>query len=172
MGLSITILQPANLTATVDGGSILAAVVGASATLNVDMGVPGPGATVQVGTTTTGDAGTDAEVVNVGTLSAAILDFTIPRGDKGDQGVQGNQGIQGIKGDKGDQGIQGEKGDKGNTGDQGPQGPKGDTGDQGPKGDKGDQGDAATISVFGTNTVPPDYPANVENFGTPQAASF
>jgi len=134
MGLSITILQPASLTATVNGGAILAAVVGKSATLNIEMGVPGPGATVQVGTTTTGDAGTDAEVVNVGTLSAAILDFTIPRGDKGEQGDQGPQGIQGIQGP---QGIQGEKGDKGNTGDQGP---KGDTGATGPKGDKGDTG--------------------------------
>jgi hypothetical protein len=76
-------------------------------------------------------------VVNVGTLSAAILDFTIPRGEQGIQGEQGPQGAKGDKGDRGEQGIQGVKGDKGNTGDQGP---KGDTGATGPKGDKGDTG--------------------------------
>jgi hypothetical protein len=92
MGLSITILQPASLTATVDGGSILAAVVGASANLQIDVGVPGPAATIQVGSTTTGEAGTDASVVNVGTTSSAIFDFTIPRGDKGEQGDTGNPG--------------------------------------------------------------------------------
>lgn len=43
-------------------------------------GDPGAAATVQVGTTTTGEAGTQASVENVGTSSAAVLNFTIPRG--------------------------------------------------------------------------------------------
>lgn len=43
-------------------------------------GDPGAAATVQVGTTTTGEPGTQASVENVGTSSAAILNFTIPRG--------------------------------------------------------------------------------------------
>jgi hypothetical protein len=46
-------------------------------------------ATVDVGTTTTGAPGTDATVVNSGTTSAAIFDFTIPRGDVGAIGATG-----------------------------------------------------------------------------------
>lgn len=52
----------------------------------------GPGATVTVGTTTTVDAGTDAAVTNSGSASAAILNFTIPRGPQGPQGPQGVPG--------------------------------------------------------------------------------
>lgn len=47
-------------------------------------GAKGDAATVSVGTTTTGAAGTSATVVNVGTTSAAVLNFTIPRGVDGD----------------------------------------------------------------------------------------
>lgn len=47
-------------------------------------GETGTAATIAVGTTTTGEPGTDAEVVNSGTASAAVLDFTIPQGDPGD----------------------------------------------------------------------------------------
>lgn len=43
-------------------------------------------ATVTVGTTTTGEAGTSAIVENVGTEKHAILNFTIPRGAGGGQG--------------------------------------------------------------------------------------
>ena len=42
--------------------------------------------TVSVGTTTTGAAGTQASVVNVGTATDPILNFTIPQGAKGDPG--------------------------------------------------------------------------------------
>jgi len=52
-------------------------------------GPPGDSATIAIGTTTTGDPGTDAEVVNSGTDSAAILDFTIPRGNPGAAGSPG-----------------------------------------------------------------------------------
>jgi hypothetical protein len=70
-------------------------------------GPPGPAGTIEVGTVTTGAPGSSANVVNVGTETAAILDFTIPRGD---QGIQGIQGIPGEKGDKGDQGDPGPAG--------------------------------------------------------------
>ena len=47
----------------------------------------GIAATVEVGTTTTGEAGTPATVVNVGDETHAVLNFTIPRGAKGDSGA-------------------------------------------------------------------------------------
>lgn len=51
----------------------------------VDSGVDAS-ITVTVGTTTTGAAGTQASVVNVGTATDPILNFTIPQGAKGDPG--------------------------------------------------------------------------------------
>lgn len=45
-------------------------------------GPTGP-ATITVGTTTTGEPGTEASVTNVGTSSVAVLNFTIPRGATG-----------------------------------------------------------------------------------------
>lgn len=47
----------------------------------------GIAATVEVGTTTTGEAGTSAAVVNAGDETHAVLNFTIPRGAKGDRGA-------------------------------------------------------------------------------------
>lgn len=47
---------------------------------NLPDGPPGTAATIAAGTTTTGKAGTSATAANSGTSSAAILDFTIPRG--------------------------------------------------------------------------------------------
>ena len=78
-------------------------------------GQDGAAATIAVGTVTTGAAGSSASVVNSGTLSAAVFDFTIPRGDKGEQGIQGIQGEQGPRGEQGIQGIQGPKGDTGDA---------------------------------------------------------
>lgn len=66
-------------------------------------------ASVTVGTTTTGAAGSSASVTNSGTVQDAVLNFTIPRGEQGVQGIQGPQGATGS------------------TGPAGPQGPKGDT---------------------------------------------
>lgn len=79
--------------------------------LKGDKGETGAAATVDVGTTTTGNAGTDASVTNSGTTSAAILDFIIPRGDKGETGDTGPQGIQGIQGIQGETGATGADGD-------------------------------------------------------------
>lgn len=47
---------------------------------NLPAGPPGPAATIAAGTTTTGKAGTSATAANSGTSSAAVLDFSIPRG--------------------------------------------------------------------------------------------
>lgn len=44
-------------------------------------GADGQAATIQIGTVTTGEPGTDASVVNSGTAQNAVLDFTIPRGE-------------------------------------------------------------------------------------------
>lgn len=55
-------------------------------------GPQGPAATVTVGTTTTGNPGTNASVTNSGTSSAAVFNFTIPRGNTGATGPQGPDG--------------------------------------------------------------------------------
>jgi hypothetical protein len=52
-------------------------------------GNAGAAATVAAGTTTTGAAGSNATVVNSGTSSAAVFDFTIPRGNTGATGATG-----------------------------------------------------------------------------------
>jgi hypothetical protein len=46
-------------------------------------GPPGNAATIAIGTTTTGAAGSSAQVVNVGSSSAAIFNFIIPQGIPG-----------------------------------------------------------------------------------------
>lgn len=57
-------------------------------------GPQGP-ATITIGTTTTGNPGTNASVTNVGTNENAILNFTIPAGATGAQGIQGPTGPSG-----------------------------------------------------------------------------
>lgn len=66
-----------------------------------DQGPKGEAATVTVGETTTGEAGTKAVVTNTGDANAAVLNFTVPKGDKGDQGVQGEKGDTGERGPRG-----------------------------------------------------------------------
>ena len=56
-------------------------------------GEPGAAATVTVGTVTTGEPGTDAIVTNSGTESAAVINFTIPRGETGATGPAGADGV-------------------------------------------------------------------------------
>ena len=48
--------------------------------------------TITIGTTTTGAAGTDAEVTNSGTAQDAVLNFTIPQGAAGANGSDGADG--------------------------------------------------------------------------------
>lgn len=79
-------------------------------------GEPGAAATVTVGSTTTGGAGTQASVTNSGTEYAAVLNFTIPRGAQGPQGPAGEDGAQGPQGPAGEQGPQGPQGPAGESG--------------------------------------------------------
>jgi len=53
----------------------------------------GSAATVNIGTTTTGAAGTNASVTNSGTTSAAVFNFTIPRGATGATGAAGPNSV-------------------------------------------------------------------------------
>lgn len=55
-------------------------------------GPTGAAATATAGSTTTGLPGSSASVVNVGSTSAAVFNFTIPRGDQGPSGPQGIAG--------------------------------------------------------------------------------
>ena len=71
------------------------------ATGEIEYGEGGGGATVEVGTTTTLPAGSNATVTNSGTETDVVLNFGIPQGIKGDTGAQGPQGAQGPKGDTG-----------------------------------------------------------------------
>jgi hypothetical protein len=58
-------------------------------------GPPGEAATVAVGTTSTGQPGSNASVTNSGTSSAAVLNFTVPAGATGATGPTGPQGAAG-----------------------------------------------------------------------------
>jgi hypothetical protein len=55
--------------------------------LNGEDGDDGAAATITVGTVSTGAAGSDVIVTNAGTSAAAILNFTIPRGNTGAAGA-------------------------------------------------------------------------------------
>jgi hypothetical protein len=145
----------------------------ASGTIEISAGesIQGPkgdkgdaAATILVGSTTTGAAGSSASVTNSGTSSNVVLNFTVPVGNTGAQGAQGIQGLkgdtgltgatgatgaQGIEGLKGDTGSQGLKGDTGDTGPQGIQGIKGDTGNQGLQGIQGIQGEQGIQGIKG-----------------------
>ena len=47
-------------------------------------GTPGTAATITIGAVTTGAAGSNVVVTNSGSSTAAVLNFTIPKGDQGD----------------------------------------------------------------------------------------
>ena len=112
-------------------------------------GEPGAAATITVGSTTTGAAGTQANVTNSGTEYAAVLNFTIPRGAQGPQGPAGEDGAQGPAGERGPQGPRGVQGPQGAAGERGPQGPRG---VQGPQGEKG-PGASVTMIYSGRTTT-------------------
>ena len=109
-------------------------------------GPPGP-ATITIGTVTTGEPGTDAEVVNSGTPEDVVLDFTIPSGEQGPAGPIGATGPQG---------------------EQGPTGPQGEQGATGPQGEQGPAGETPTITVGTVTTGEPGSDAEVVNSGTPE----
>lgn len=148
-------------------------------------GVDGQNATIAIGTTTTGDAGTNASVVNTGTSSAAVLNFTIPRGAQGIQGIQGEPGVAGVDGAAATitvGSVQTVASDYPatviNSGTSSvavldfeiPRGIQGQTGETGPAGRDGVDGQAATISVGTTTTGAAGTNASVVNAGTSSAA--
>jgi hypothetical protein len=76
-------------------------------------GTNGAAATVTVGPTTTGAAGTSASVSNSGTSSAAVFNFTIPQGATGPAGTNGTNGTNGSTGATGATGVAGATGPAG-----------------------------------------------------------
>ena len=134
-------------------------------------GADGVTPTIAVGTTTTGEAGTNASVTMSKSGTTYTFNFVIPKGAKGDTGAAGTNGAKGDKGDKGEKGDTGAKGDKGDPftyadftseqlaalkGAKGDKGDKGDTGADGvagAKGDKGDRGEKGADGVTPTFTI-------------------
>ena len=65
-------------------------------------GATGSAGTVTIGSTTTGSTGGSASVLNSGTSSNAVLNFTLPTGNTGQQGTTGSTGATGATGSSGD----------------------------------------------------------------------
>ena len=61
--------------------------------------------TLKVGSTTTGNAGTNASVTMTDSNNVYTLNFVIPKGEKGDIGAKGEAGVKGQDGVKGADGI-------------------------------------------------------------------
>jgi hypothetical protein len=99
-GASATVSNSGTSTAAVFNFGVPQGPVGATGPTGATgaQGIPGNAATIAAGTTTTGAPGTSAAVTNVGTSSAAVFDFAIPRGDVGATGPTGATGAQGIPG--------------------------------------------------------------------------
>ena len=137
--------------------------------LKGDKGDKGDTGTIMVGTTTTGQPGTNASVENVGTNTAAVLNFTIPRGDKGAKGDTGATGSAAtVNVGSTSTGAPGTSASVTNSG----------TSSAAvlnftiPRGAKGDTGTAATVAAGTTTTLPAGSSATVTNSGTSSAAVF
>ncbi len=138
----------------------------------VQQGPAGTAATVNAGTTTTGAAGTSASVTNVGTTSAAVFNFVIPRGDTGTTGATGTAAT--VNAGTTTTGVAGTSASVVNSGTTSAAVfdftiPRGDTGATGAT---GATGTAATIAVGTTTTGAAGTPATVTNVGTSGAAIF
>lgn len=165
-------VKPDGSTITVDGNGTLTAVL-SGATVGVS-----------VGSTTTGEPGTNAAVTNSGTTENVILNFTIPRG------ADGTDGAPGAKGDTGDPGpantltigtvTSGDSASAEITGTAPNQTlnlvlPKGDKGDTGAAGSDGADGVNATITAATAtvdNTTSETPTCNVTLGGTESARTF
>jgi len=159
-------------------------------TVITTIGTPGPSgqaATVQAGTTTTSAPGTNASVTNSGSTSAAIFDFTIPRGAVGATGAAGAKGDTGAAGAAASVSVgsttttsPGTSATVYNSGSTSaavlnfgiPRGADGQTGPKGDTGNTGAKGDAATISVGTVTTGTAGSSASITNVGTSSAAVF
>ena len=71
---------------------------------------------IEIGDAITGAPGTDASVVNTGTPTAPILEFTIPEGQPGAAGAPGTDGAPGLPGAPGTDGSPGLPGAPGTDG--------------------------------------------------------
>lgn len=147
------VTQRTNLNFTGQGVTVTDS--GGKTTVDIPAQVAGAAATIAVGTTTTGSSGTSASVTNVGSPSAAVFNFTIPRGSTGAQGIQGPAGPQG---ETGPQGVPGDQGPIGLTGPQGVQG------NEGPQGVAG--GAMAYRGIY--NPTAPYYTNDAVTFGDPE----
>lgn len=136
-----------------------------TSTFNVINGIDGVNPTVTVGTTTTGNPGTNASVVNSGTTQDIVLDFTIPRGDKGETGEDGNDGFSPIA-------TVNKVGDTATISITDINGTTTTTISDGIDGTDGTDGQAATITVGTVTTGLPTDAASVTNVGTSSAAIF
>lgn len=134
-----------------------------------EVGAQGPrgyAGTITVGDVTTGTAGTEAIIINVGTVHDAVLDFEIPRGDKGDKGDQGDVGTAATV-------------DVGST-TTGPAGTQANVANSGTTLDavldftipRGDTGAAATIAVGDVDASTPGSQPSVTNVGSLTDAIF
>lgn len=110
--------------------------------------------TVDVGSTVTGEPGSEASVTNSGTQQNVVLNFSIPRGATGAQGPKGDAGADGAPGE------------------QGPKGDPGPAGADGEPGPAGADGKAATIQVGSVTASAPGSSPQVTNVGDENAAVF
>jgi hypothetical protein len=162
-------------------------------------GTPGSGggATIAVGSVSTGAFDAPASITNVGTDTDAIFNFVIPAGPPGfpgDPGETGPTGATGATGATGPTGPAGPTGPQGATGPEGsagpagavgatgPEGPAGETGpagtagatgpqgDPGPQGPTGEPGTAATITIGAVTTGAAGSSVSVTNSGTSTTA--
>ena len=103
------VLSIGTVTTAAAGSSAVATITGSSPNQTLNLTIPrgdigqqgaqgnagpagpsGQAATISVGSVTTGTAGSSAAITNSGTTGAAVLNFTIPRGDKGATEYVGN----------------------------------------------------------------------------------
>lgn len=163
---------------TQNPGGATITITDASGTTAADVfnGPAGPAATIAVGSTTTGNPGTNASVTNSGTSSAAVFDFTIPRGADGQDGQDGQDGAAAtIAVGTTTTGNPGTNASVTNSGTSSAAVfnfviPRGDTGAAGQDGQDGQDGAAATIAVGSTTTGNAGTNASVTNSGTSSAA--
>jgi hypothetical protein len=114
----------------------------------------GGSSTITIGTVTTGASGSSASITNSGTSSAAILNFSVPKGDVGPQGLKGDTGATGATGATGE------------TGPAGAQGQQGIQGLTGPAGTNGTNGTSSTITIGTVTTGAPGSSVSVVNSGS------
>ncbi len=144
-------------------------------------GSDGAAATIAVGVITTLPAGSDADVRNSGTVTAAVFDIDLPEGDTGPAGADGVDGLDSTVAIGNVTALNtGENATVANSGtpsdavlDFGiPKGDTGATGAAGADGIDGVDGAAASIQVGTVTTVGSGEAATVSNSGTPAAAVF